>query len=120
MKEKDMLGWERKTMISQQKGRRKEKLQTQEKAQIPKVLIGICDNIRLHGGWQAPCELPRMRSSSALLLGCGVFIKTEKKRKKKIFTNIGDPLMAQIKHFFRKCPFMGPLKTSSPSKYCNL
>jgi hypothetical protein len=31
-----------------------------------------------------------------------------------------EPSMAQTKHFFRKFPFNGLLKTSSPSKSCNL
>jgi hypothetical protein len=47
------------------------------------------------------------------------FIKTEKQIGKQYLQN-REPLMAQIKNFFRKCPFTGPLKTSSPSKSCNL
>jgi hypothetical protein len=46
-------------------------------------------------------------------------IETEN-RQKTIFTTTKEPLKAQMKHFFRKCPFTGPLKTSSPFKSCNL
>jgi hypothetical protein len=35
----------------------------------PKALTSLCANIRLHRGWHAPCELPRTRSSSALVVG---------------------------------------------------
>jgi hypothetical protein len=48
------------------------------------------------------------------------FIKTEKQNIRTLFTNIEEPRMAQNKNFFKKCPFTGPLKTSSPSKSCNL
>jgi hypothetical protein len=47
------------------------------------------------------------------------FIKPKINRK-TIFTKIKELSKAQTKHFFRKCPFTGPLKTSSPSKSCNL
>jgi hypothetical protein len=47
------------------------------------------------------------------------FIKPKINRK-TIFTKTEEPFKAQKKHFFRKCPFTGPLKTSSPSKSCNL
>jgi hypothetical protein len=47
------------------------------------------------------------------------FIKT-KINIKKIFTKKKEPSKAQTKHFFRKCPFTGPLKTYSPSKSYNL
>jgi hypothetical protein len=40
--------------------------------------------------------------------------------KKTIFTKTKEPSKAQTKHLFRKCPFNGSLKTSSPSKSCNL
>jgi hypothetical protein len=52
-------------------------------------------------------------------LGGGVAYKTENERK-TIFTKTWEPLMAQVKNFFRKCPFTGPPNTSSPSKLCNL
>jgi hypothetical protein len=32
-------------------------------------LTTLCDNIWLHRGWHAPCELPRMCNSSALVVG---------------------------------------------------
>jgi hypothetical protein len=43
-----------------------------------------------------------------------------KLKTKTIFTKTKEPTVAHKKHFFKKCPFTGPLKTSSPSKSCNL
>jgi hypothetical protein len=43
-----------------------------KKPQIHKTLKSLCDNIWLHRGWHAPCELPRTSSSRALALGYGV------------------------------------------------
>jgi hypothetical protein len=45
-------------------------------------------------------------------------IETKNKHKKNIYKK-AELVEAQTKHLFRKCPF-GPLKTSSPSKSCNL
>jgi hypothetical protein len=62
------------------------------------------------------------KSSTASVLYYWVMelpIKTKNKIK-TIFTKIWEPLMAQIKNFFRKCPFTGPPKTSLPFKFCNL
>jgi hypothetical protein len=47
------------------------------------------------------------------------FIKPKINRK-TIFTKTEELSKAQTKHFFRKYPFTGLLKTSSPSKSCNL
>jgi hypothetical protein len=81
----------------------------------------FCDNIRLHGGWHTPCGLPRtlFAASMPFCWAMKSLIETEK-RQKTIFTTIEEPLKAQTKHFFRKCPFTEPLKTSSPFKSYNL
>ena len=48
-----------------------------------RLMISLCDNIWLHRGWHAPCELPRMHSSSALVVG--LWILAQNFRLRKIF-----------------------------------
>jgi hypothetical protein len=86
------------------------------------AIIGA--NIRLNGGWSHPYD-SLITPSVVPVSFCWVMeslIKSKINRKtiKTIFTKTKELSKAQKKHFFRKCPFIGPLKTSSPSKSCNL
>jgi hypothetical protein len=52
-------------------------------------LTTSCDNIWLHRGWHAPCELPRTRSSSALAVGLWILAQNFHRRKRgNMFTSL--------------------------------
>jgi hypothetical protein len=50
-------------------GKDKKNNRLRKKTTTRKNMTRFRANIRLHGGWHAPCELPRTSSSSALVVG---------------------------------------------------
>jgi hypothetical protein len=68
-------------------------------------LTTICDNIWLHRGWHAPCELPRTSSSSALVVGLWSLAQNFHRRKQgNMYTTL---LKNENKHMgSRKSLFM--------------
>jgi hypothetical protein len=69
------------------------------------------------------CSLRDAKNSSAVsvpyfwAMESPIKLKT---KRKTIFTKTWEPFMAQVKNFFRKFPFTGTPKTSTPSRFCSL
>jgi hypothetical protein len=74
-----------------------------------------CDNIRLHGGWLAPCEMPRtLLQLQCLVVGLWSHLLKKKKKRKTIFTMTGEPLMAQKKTSSENAHLQGHQKLHHP------